>query len=666
MPLFAFVICLGGRDMSFVEIVIAWIIFIAALALFSGTIERRISALAQGAKTEPFDKPFKRLKGVLEFAFVQKRLLRDSYAGIYHLLIFWGFVFLAFRGWQTVFDSLFPNLRLLERFGNFGLYYLTVKDIFVVLVLLGIFLALIRRIFAKPERIENSFDAFLTLGFIAILMVSDLISDSTAIVLGNPMWASFTPFSNLFSSVFQGSEKASLILWNKGALFVHIIAFLGFLNFLPYSKHFHIFTSVLNVYFRNLDEEKNIRKVDLESEHFGISQPKDFTWKEMLDFYTCTECGRCIEGCPTNLTKKPLKPKEYGNKLRDLIYSLSTEEIKGDKEIPKGKQIIGEVISEDTIWACTTCRYCEWACPLFINFVPKIVGHRSYLTLEESRFPTEAQMAFKGMERQGNPWNLARSDRMNWAEGLDVKHISEVEGKKYLLWVGCAGAYEDSQKKVSRALVKILNSANVNFGVLGEEENCTGDAARRLGNEYLFATLAEQNVETIKRYKVSEIITACPHCLQTLKVDYKDFGGDFKVTHAITFVAKLIKDNKIVLKGKINEKLTFHDPCYLSRYERDIESARFILSKISPNFSELKWSGEKSICCGAGGGRFWLEEKIGDRINHFRFKQISESGAECALVGCPFCHTMLDNARGELGEENIVIKDLVEIVADLI
>lgn len=652
--------------MSLTEMIFVWIIFISAISLFAGTAEKRIGALIQGAKTQPFDRPFKRIKGVLEFAFLQKRLLRDSYAGIYHLFIFWGFIFLAFRGWQTVFDSLFPKLNLLQRFGNLGLYYLTVKDIFVVIVLMGITLALLRRVFAKPERLENSLDAFLTLGFIALLMVSDLITDSTSIILNKPQWASFTPVSGALSQVFAGIGSESLKALNTGALFVHIITFLGFLNFLPYSKHFHIFTSLFNVYFRNLEEEKNIKKIDLEADHFGISQPKDFTWKEMLDFYTCTECGRCLEGCPTNLSKKPLKPKEYGNNLRDLIYSLSTEEISGKIDIPEEKQIIGNVVSEDTIWACTTCRYCEWACPLFINFVPKLVGHRSYLTLEESRFPNEAQIAFKGMERQGNPWNLPRSDRMKWAEGLDVKHISAVEGKKYLLWVGCAGAYEDFQKKVTRALVKILNSANVNFGVLGEEENCTGDAARRLGNEYLFAALAEQNVETIKNYDVSEIITACPHCLQTLKVDYKDYGGNFKVTHAITFIANLLKENRLKIKGNLDEKTTFHDPCYLSRYEKDTESARFILTKLSPKFIDLKWSGEKSICCGAGGGRFWLEEKIGERINHLRFKQIAESGAKCALVGCPFCHTMLDNARGELGKEEIVIKDLIEIVAERI
>lgn len=652
--------------MGFTELIIVWIVFIVAIALFAGTIEKRISALSKGEKATPFEKPFERIKGVIDFAFFQKRLLRDSYAGNYHLFIFWGFVFLAFRGWQTVFDSLFPKLKLLERFGAIGLYYITVKEFFVVIVLLGIALALIRRIFKKPERLENSFDAFLTLGFIATLMVSDLLSDSTSILLEKPLWANFAVVSSFLSNLLSDISKENIFVLNRAGLFVHIIAFLGFLNFLPYSKHFHIFTSLFNVYFRNLEEYKNIRKVDLESEHFGISHPKDFTWKEMLDFYTCTECGRCIEGCPTNLTKKPLKPKEYGNNLRDFIYSLSLEEIGGEREISEGKQIIGDIVSEDTIWACTTCRYCEWACPLFINFVPKIVGHRSFLTLEESRFPNEAQIAFKGMERQGNPWNLARSDRMKWAENLDVKHIGELDGKKYLLWVGCAGAYEDSQKKVTRALVKILNSAKINFGVLGEEENCTGDAARRLGNEYLFAALAEQNIETIKGYNVSEIITACPHCLQTLKVDYKDFGGDFKVTHAITFVANLIKEKKIVLNGKIDEKTTFHDPCYLSRYEGDTESARFILKMMSPNFKELRWSGEKSICCGAGGGRFWLEEKIGDRINHLRFNQIVESGVSCAVVGCPFCHTMLDNARGELGKENVVLKDLLEIVADLV
>ena len=647
------------------ELISLWVVTIVAIALFCTTAERRITALLLGKSASPYDKPCKRLWGVVEYAFLQKRLFRDSYAGFYHFLIFWGFVFLAFRGWQNIIEGLFPKTSLLNFLGIYGNYYQMIRDIFVILVLLGVFLALVRRIFIKPERVENSIDAFATLTFIGLLMLSDLFYDSTTILISKPDWASFTPFSNLFSSLFSTYSNSSLIAINTTAHWINILTFLGFLNFLPYSKHFHIFTSLFNVYFRNLDEAKNVRKVDLESEHFGISKMNDFTWKEMLDFYTCTECGRCKEGCPTSLTDKPLKPKDYGNDLRDLLYSMSKEEIEGKVEIDENKQIIGKRVPYDSIWACTTCRYCEWACPLFINFVPKIVGHRSYLTLEESNFPQEAQTAFKGMERQGNPWNLPRADRMNWAEGLDVRHISEVEGKKYLLWVGCAGAYEESQKRVTRALVKILNEANVNFGILGEEENCTGDVARRLGNEYLFSSLAEQNIETIKQYNVSTIITPCPHCLNTLKVDYKDYGANFEVVHAVTFVKELIKEGRLKLKSGKEKSVTFHDPCYLSRYEGDVESARFILNSIpSLKLNEMKWSREKSICCGAGGGRFWLEEKIGERINHFRFKQILETGSKCALVSCPFCHTMLDNARGELNKEEIEVKDILEIVVD--
>ncbi len=269
------------------------------------------------------------------------------------------------------------------------------------------------------------------------------------------------------------------------------------------------------------------------------------------------------------------------------------------------------------------------------------------------------------MERQGNPWNLPRADRANWAEGLDVRHISEVEGTKYLLWVGCAGAYEDRQKKVTRALVKILKAGGVNFGILGEEESCTGDSARRLGNEYLFSAMAEANIETMKGYGVKKIVTACPHCLQTLKNDYKDYGGDFEVVHATTFIADLVSKGRIKFDKKVDETITYHDPCYMSRYEGDVDSARKIATSIpSLKVNEMEWSGERSVCCGAGGGRFWLEEKLGERINHYRFKQIEATGVKTAAVGCPFCHTMLDNARGELGREEIAVKDIIEIAAE--
>jgi len=651
--------------MGFAENVALWIVFIAAIALFSGTLERRIGALLAGAEADPFDRPCKRARGVIEFAFLQKRMLRDSYAGVYHLMIFWGFVFLIVRSWQVIFDSLIPGLGLLEKFGAAGFYYLTVKDLFELIVVLGLLLTVARRLFRKPERLENSADAWATLGFIGLLMVSDLVTDGTAIMVSNPAWASFTPVSRAVGNLFAGASYPTVLTINRLAFWTHLLTFLGFLNFLPYSKHFHIFTSLFNVYFRNLDEEKNIRKVDLEAEHFGISKMNDFTWKEMLDFYTCTECGRCKEGCPTSLTGKPLKPKEYGNALRDLLYSMKREEILGDAELPEDKKVIGGAVSEETIWACTTCRYCEWACPLFITFAGKLVGHRSYLTLEESDFPAEAQAAFKGMERQGNPWNLARADRAKWSDGLDVKHIGELQGMKYLLWVGCAGAYEDRQQKVTRALVKILNRAGVNFGILGEEENCTGDSARRLGNEYLFSMMAEQNIETLKGYGVKKIITACPHCLQTLKNDYKDYGGDFEVVHATTFIADLISKGRIKFDKKVEETITYHDPCYMSRYEGDIDSARMIASSIpSLKVKEMEWSGERSVCCGAGGGRFWLEEKLGERINHYRFKQIEATGVNTAAVGCPFCHTMLDNARGELGKEGVAVKDIIEIAAE--
>jgi Fe-S oxidoreductase len=398
---------------------------------------------------------------------------------------------------------------------------------------------------------------------------------------------------------------------------------------------------------------------DLEkSEHFGASKVEQLSWKSMLDGYTCTECGRCRVVCPTALTGKPLDPKIFIGAVRDAVYEATPEMLATASGRENGasaprKELIGGWISEETLWACTTCGWCTTACPVFIiPAVDKIIEMRRYLVLDRAEFPKEVQTAFRGMETNGNPWGMAGASRAEWAKELPVTTMAEAQGKTIdvLFWVGCAGSYEDRAKRVSRALVEILEAAGVSFAILGTEETCTGDSARRLGNEYLFQTLAQQNVETLNRYGVKKIVTNCPHCMNCLKNEYGDFGGLYEVVHGSQLVADLIAAGRVKLETPIPETITFHDPCYLGRYNGVYDAPRRILDSI-PGLqrTELERSREKGLCCGAGGGRMWMEEKLGSRINQTRMKEIADAGTGAVGVSCPFCMVMIGNAKEELG-----------------
>jgi Fe-S oxidoreductase len=413
-----------------------------------------------------------------------------------------------------------------------------------------------------------------------------------------------------------------------------------------------------------------LQTVDLEkSERFGVSRVEDLSWKSMLDGYTCTECGRCRVVCPTAITDKPLDPKIFIGDLRDAVYEATPAILGASSErgadaaaagrgdghaaAPARKELIGGWISEDTIWACTTCGFCTTACPVFIvPAVDKIVQMRRFLVLEKAEFPREVQNAFRGMETNGNPWNIAAASRGDWAKELPVVTMAEAKGQpvEVLFWVGCAGSYEDRAKRVSRALVEILRQAGVSFAILGTEETCTGDSARRMGNEYLFQTLAQQNVETLNGYGVKKIVTNCPHCMNCLKNEYGDFGGHYEVVHGSQLVADLIAAGRIRMSTPIPDTITFHDPCYLGRYNGAYEAPRDILRSIPGlQLKELERSRERGLCCGAGGGRMWMEEKLGTRINQARMREIADAETGAVGVSCPFCMVMIGNAKDEIG-----------------
>ena len=404
-----------------------------------------------------------------------------------------------------------------------------------------------------------------------------------------------------------------------------------------------------------------------EDTRFGIATVTDFTWKQMLDMYTCTECGRCREFCPTTITHKPLQPVLYLKSVRDQLYSEQKQILAdpGEKGHASEHALVPPVVDPEVIWACTTCRWCERACPLDISYVDKLVEMRRNLVLEMAEFPEEAQPAFRGYEINGNPWQLPAEERGNWAEGLGVPLAAEAGGDfEYLFFVGSPGSYDDHGKKVSQALVKILEAAGVKIAILGPEEVSTGDAARRLGNEYLFQMLAQQNVETMSGYGVKKIVTNCPHAYNTLAHEYPEFGGEYEVVHGTQLVAELVRAGRIRLTGTVSRDVAYHDPCYLGRTNGEYDAPRFLLNAIpGVRMREAELSRDRAMCCGAGGGRMWLEENLGERINQTRFAQLEASGTPDVAVACPYCFSMLSDAQNELGREEASTWDVIELVA---
>ncbi|HEY1251059.1 MAG TPA: (Fe-S)-binding protein, partial [Thermoanaerobaculia bacterium] len=486
------------------------LLVLLAIAVFVYSMSRRIRVLQAGRPDNRFTNIPRRVWKMLEYAFAQKRMFRDFYAGFFHILIFSGFVVLTVRSIALVLEGSIRGFVLLP--GAPGNYYTLLKDVFEVLTLAGVLLAVFRRAFARPKRLDLSWDAWLILFLIGLLMATDLVAAGAQLALAPSLQTRWSPVVLGIARMLSGTSPARLQALYETCWWIHLGDLLFFGNYLPYSKHFHIITSVPNIFFMNLAPMGKLKTVDLENtERFGASRVEDLTWKSMLDGYTCTECGRCREVCPTALTGKPLDPKIFIGNVRDAVYEATpgileeTSGRGGDGATPPRKDLIGGWISEDTIWACTMCGFCTTACPVFIvPAVDKIAEMRRYLVLDKAEFPKEVQNAFRGMETNGNPWNIAAASRGDWADGLPVVSMAEAGDREVevLFWVGCAGSYEDRAKRVSKALVEILNAAGVSFAILGAEETCTGDSARRMGNEYLFQMLAQQNVETLNGHKV--------------------------------------------------------------------------------------------------------------------------------------------------------------------
>ncbi len=479
----------------------------------------------------------------------------------------------------------------------------------------------------------------------------------------------------------SGLSPATLGHLQVASYFAHAFLILGFLNFLPYGKHFHIVTAIPNVFLKNEKPYGQLTKIDMTDEtrtSFGVGRVEDFTWKNYFDWFSCTECGRCTAQCPATNSGKPLNPKELTINLREFLFNKSNklvDSVEGTYDGPKDETglipdehaLIGEKsgITHDVLWACTSCRACEEACPVFIEYVQEIVDMRRHLVLMEGAFPAELQTVFQNMERNGNPWGIGFNERANWAKDLQIPTLAENANVEYLYFVGCAGAFDDKNKKVTQALAGLMKKAGVSFGILGQEEKCNGDSARRLGNEYLAQSLIQENVATFNKYNVKKVIASCPHCFNTIQNEYPQFGGNFEVIHHADLLNELVKDGILKPVKAIDKTVTYHDSCYLGRYNDIYDAPRELLEAI-PGLTvvEMEHSKDTGRCCGAGGGRMWMEEKIGRRVNQMRLEDALQTKASTVATACPFCKIMLTDAINETKTTGMGSQDIVELLAE--
>jgi Fe-S oxidoreductase/nitrate reductase gamma subunit len=652
-----------------------WMYFFAiiTIGIFVYGFYRRYLLWKVGQPENRLDRIPTRILLVLKYALGQARVIRKAYPGLMHGLLFAGMTIL-FIGTLLVMlqaDILDPLFSVQFLKSTFYLFYSVTLDVFGVFAIVGLLLAAYRRVVLKPKNLRNRRDDAVIITLLLAILISGFTIEGLRIAATRPAWALWSPFGYLLARWFEAlglstETLRTLHVWNWWS---HMLLGMAFIAYIPFSKLFHLVSAPVNIFFQSLDSPGALKKMELEEvENFGASRINHFSWKDLMDLDACTECGRCSDACPAANTDKPLSPMDLIQNLKHYMEVAAPAVAASDngEELPEGlAAMVGETIADDVLWSCTTCRACMEACPVYVEHIPKIIEMRRHLVLEESRFPTEVITTFKNLETNGNPWGISPEDRENWTEGLEVPRMRDVQEAEYLFWVGCAGAYDARSQKVAQAMVRILNAAGVNYAILGAEETCTGDSARRIGNEYLFQILAEQNVETLNQYKFQKILTICPHCMNTLQNEYSQFGGNYQVIHHTELLEELIRTGKIQLKQPIQQTVTYHDSCYLGRYNDIYEAPRAVLSAIPGiTLKEMPRSRENGFCCGAGGGRMWMEEAM-PKINHERVNEAAELKPDVVSTACPFCATMINDGINETGRtEEMEGKDIALLVAE--
>jgi Fe-S oxidoreductase/nitrate reductase gamma subunit len=674
-------------------------LFWGAAAFFALAMARHLRVFAVVRPSRPFANLPVRLIGLVQYAFVQTKMFKDRRAGLMHAGIFWGFVLLTIGTADIVTGGVIQVVLSLPFDGLLWAAVSAMQNVVALIVLAAIGWAYVRRLVTRPARLTFNRDALVILGMIGGVVATELLAQVAQVARYGEIDGAFVanavalPLRGLDPALVEGAFVA---LW-----WGHVALVAAFLAYLPFSKHLHIATSFPNILFRKLEPRGELPRMDLEDETatFGLKTLADLGWKDLLDGFTCTECGRCQAACPAWATGKPLNPKTFIMGIREL----SVEAEQGMDLIPNSpivretygldgvrpaaaalaRPIVDSAIPYDAVWDCVTCGACVEACPVLIEHVDKIVGLRRNLVLEESRFPAELTSAFRAMEGQGNPWGQPAGARTDWTRPLpfevpvvaDLAAAGRLDELEVLYWVGCAAAFDPRNQKVARAVATCLHAAGVSFAILGQEESCTGDPARRMGNDYVYQILASGNVETLNRYGMGErtIVTACPHCFNSIGNEYGQLGGQFRIVHHSTFLADLVASGRLATLPEDAASttgdhrpgaVTVHDSCYLARYNNVVSSPRAVLGAAGATITEMDRSGKNTFCCGAGGGRMWMEETRGTRINAERARQVVETGAATVATSCPFCMVMLsDGLAAADGGGAVATLDVSEVLA---
>lgn len=691
--------------------IIFGLVCIGAFGFITYNVRRLISYMQLAKPENRLDNIPRRLWLLLTVGIAQTKILRDKVAGPIHAFIFWGFLILAVSAAEGILEG-FNERWSLNFLGPLYTPITILTDIFCALIIILTMAALWRRYITKVKRLQvegEKIEAAMILITIFFIVTSILFQNSARIALGTDGSWAVRPLASILAPMI-GSSSAHImfeVFW-----WAHMLLVFGFMNYLPYSKHLHVLSSLPNVFFGNLTYPNQLQPINFEEEgleKFGASDIQDFTWKTILDGYTCTHCGRCTSVCPANQTGKILDPREIivaihdrtmdkaplmmkfkdyaengasteeqeavttilaGKELNDVGQALFDRMLTEEEKTLWHKKLVGEYIPIEALWACTTCGACQQECPVMIEHVPAIVDMRRTLTLMEANFSDEgAQLpdVFGNMETNYVPWGgFSHDDRDAWREGTTVQTAEENPNFDVLFWVGCAGSYDERAKKVTKAFAELMTIAGVNFSILGKEERCSGDVARRTGNEYLADSLVKTNIETMNNYHVKKIVATCPHCLNTLKNEYPLFGGDFEVTHHTQFIKELIDSGKLSIDRSVVSEATvaYHDSCYLGRYNDEYEAPRAAIENV-PGLTVLEAprSKDRGLCCGAGGGRMFMEEVVGKRVNIERTEELLETGANTIGVNCPFCMTMMtDGVKAADRIDSVSVLDISEIV----
>ncbi len=662
------------------------VILVVALGFFARSASRLNRWLKIGRDEVRTDHPGQRTRNFLLIGLAQTKILRDPVGGMMHALVFWGFCVLGLGTLEIIIQGLYTPFTwdvILPRF--LYLPYVVSQEVFAVFVLIPVLYLLYRRLVIKPKRFAevSGADAVFILSMITTLMVTLLLVFVMELRTGAS--ADGRIISGMLLPLFSGVSPDTAHLVARVSWWIHAVLILYFLNHLPGSKHLHVLTSLINVWFSNTSGPGRIgamRPMDLEAEdaeQFGAADVEHLSWKNLLDGYSCTECGRCTAACPANSTGKLLSPRMIVVKTRarltekattlDAIAASGGTATEAQTAV-LSKKLLDDWITEEELWACTSCRACVQECPVSIDQLDIINELRRDLVLMESRFPEELAPALTSLERNGSPWAFSASDRAQWAEGMDIPTMAELveKGEKadILFWVGCMGSFDDRAKKITVAFARILQAANVRFAILGQEETCHGDPARRMGNEYLYQMLAKGVIETLDGYNVKTIVTFCPHCFHQMGSEFPDIGGNYEVIHHTDYIERLLEAGRVPLDTEHGQRLkvAYHDSCYLGRYNDIYDAPRNTLKRALPIMELVEPTRTKSrgMCCGAGGGRMWMEENVGTRVNVERSEELLATGADQIAVACPFCMTMITDGVTGAGS-TVPVVDISEVVA---